>query len=249
MSVRIVILLFWVLLTAFTQAGAATPTGEQLLKGTTTELLGAELAKEYASTIPENYEVEWEIFVPSSYTEDEPPGVLVYISPTPSGKIPSGWKRIMEEHNIIWISARKSGNTVSLARRSLYTILGLGALQKDYKIDADRVYVSGYSGGGRAASIVVTTFPNVFSGAIYICGVNRWEVDDPTLISQIQSNRYVFVTGHRDFNRRETKRIFTWYQREGAENVKLMDLSYLTHSLPRAPELEEAIVFLDGDQD
>ena len=55
----------------------------------------------------------------------------------------------------------------------------------------------------------------------------------------------MFLTGHRDFNRDETKQRFEAMQADGAAAVHLMDIPRLGHELPRAEHLTEAIAFLD----
>ncbi len=233
------------LLPTFVHATEAPRTGEFRIERTSRDLMGAVDAASYASVLAADLPIEWDVYVPASNDAASPAGVFVYISPTPSGEIPELWKRVIDDHNLIWISARKSGNSAAFARRAMYTILGLTALQEEYILDKDRFYLGGYSGGGRAASIVSTTYPTLFSGAVYICGANFWQMEDEAMLVEVRNNRYVFITGHQDFNRQETKRRFNDYKNAGAKNIKLVDLSYLTHDLPRAPEFEEAIKFLD----
>jgi pimeloyl-ACP methyl ester carboxylesterase len=73
------------------------------------------------------------------------------------------------------------------------------------------VYVSGFSGGGRVASMVAPEYPQVFKGAIFICGVNDWGNRKPADLETVQSNRYVFLTGRKDFNRSETRSVHRSY--------------------------------------
>ena len=113
-------------------------------------------------------------------------------------------------------------------------------------IDAKRIYVGGMSGGGRVASTLITRFPQHFRGALYIVGADFWTSAEEPLKPRIVANRYVFVTGNRDFNQREMRRVFAKYQAAGVTQVSLMDLPGFGHEYPDAAHLGEAVAFLDA---
>jgi hypothetical protein len=76
---------------------------------TFTELLGAESARSYEHLIPTDEPIIWELYVPDDYDPGDPAGVLIYISPSQKGSIPNRWKPMMDEFNLIWIGANRSG--------------------------------------------------------------------------------------------------------------------------------------------
>ena len=170
---------------------------------------------------------------------------MVYISPMETGRIPGTWKDVLAASNLIWIGANRSGNQVRVARRVSYAMVAPAVVARDYQVDSSRVYVSGFSGGGRVASMVAPEYPQVFKGAIFICGVNFWGNREPARLETVQANRYVFLTGRKDFNRQETRTAYRSYQRAGVEGVLLMDISGMDHRNPSAAKLTQAIAFLD----
>ena len=93
--------------------------------------------------------------------------------------------------------------------------------------------------------MVAPEYPQVFKGAIFICGVNFWGNREPMRLATVQANRYVFLTGRKDFNRDETRSAYRSYKKAGAENVLLMDISGMDHRNPSAERLADAIAFLD----
>lgn len=234
------------LLHTVTVSGQDTAAMEFTSSATVLELVGEKTSAYFANVIDVNTSVEWSVFVPENYDPEIPAGLIVYVSPSDSGKIPSAWKSVMAEQNLIWVSANDSGNSVDGGLRITYAILAPTLARKDYNIDRDRVYLSGLSGGGRVASIAAPEYPHIFSGAIYNCGVNFWGKETPTRLEQVQNNRYVFVTGSKDFNRRETRKAFNSYKKAGAENVKLMDIAHMGHENPSSTKMTEAITFLDA---
>lgn len=102
------------------------------------------------------------------------------------------------------------------------------------------------SGSARIASQIITRFPQRFSGALYIVGANFWTSAEEPLKPRIAANRYVFVTGSRDFNQRDMRRAYSKYQRAGVTQALLMDLPGLGHEYPNAEQLGQAIDFLDA---
>jgi len=152
----------------------------------------------------------------------------------------------MSAKNLIWIGAQRSGNNVNVKLRISYALLATVLGKQQYSIDPARVYITGLSGGGRVASAIAPQYPQLFKGAIYNCGVNGWGEALPARIDEVRANRFVFVTGTEDFNRRETRQVYAAYKRAGVEATRLMDISHMGHSNPGPADFAQAIDFLDG---
>jgi predicted esterase len=206
-----------------TLRAAEVRTGNLVLETTLPDLVGEQMAGRIEPFIPLDETVQWVTFVPSAYDPARPPGLLVYISPTQSGRVPRGWKDVLEAHNLIWVAANRSGNRELVTRRVLLATLAVEVAGRHYEIDTERIYVSGLSGGGKTASMVATDYPRLFRGAIYNCGVEVWDVDMPRHIEQIRQNRFVFVTGTYDQALEPTKRAHRTYVDAGIEHSKLSD--------------------------
>lgn len=128
--------------------------GDYTIITTINELLGEQAARKYEAVMTINEDISWQVTVPATYDPAVPAGVMVYISPSPSGEMPKGWKSLMNKHNLIWIAADKSGNKVITPHRITFALLGSNLLQSLYSIDKSRIYVAGFSGGGRVSSIL-----------------------------------------------------------------------------------------------
>ena len=155
----------------------------------------------------------------------------------------------MDEHNLIWISANKSGNRVLVPRRVLLATLAIMVAERSYAVDAQRLYISGFSGGGKIASMVATDYAQTFKGGIFICGVEFWQVERPRYFEYMKSNHYVFLTGDYDQALEPTKQVFRAYRRAGIESTKLMVVRNMGHTTPKYSDLAKAIVFLDSQDD
>ncbi len=202
---------------AFAAEPGTALTGEFRVSSTMVEVVGENTARNAEKIIAADEPLTWEFYVPDDYRPDNPPGLMVYISPTPSGEIPRDWKTVMEEHNLIWVAANGSGNTAMVSRRAILAMIAPTLMQKQYKIDRERVYLSGLSGGGKMASMVATDNAHLFKGAIYNCGVDFWQQDPPKRFEQIKQNHYVFVTGTLDQALEPTKRVYKQYRQAGSK--------------------------------
>jgi len=220
-------------------------TGDFAITMTSGELLG-EAAEKIVSVIAIDEPITWEVYVPEGYSVESPAGIVVYVSPSQSGTPPRGWSSVMDEHNLIWISANKSGNRVLVPRRVLKAILALKAIQQEYVLDETRIYVAGFSGGGKIASMIATDYANTFDGGFFICGVEFWDVDEPRHFEAIKSNRYVFLSGEHDQALRPTKRVYRNYKDAGIPHIQLVVVRDMGHTNPPRRELSRAIEFLDN---
>jgi predicted esterase len=216
---------------------------------TTAELFGAEQAAKLARTLPVDRAVNFRVRLPDGAgrepgAADSPSGVVVFIKPTDEGNFPENWSGVFDARNLVWISPDDFGNEKLTAQRMLAAIMAAELAGKVAKVDGERIYVAGMSGGGRVASQTITHSPQLFAGAIYIVGA---DMPGQPLKPPAPERRYVFITGRGDFNHGEMRRVFARYGKAGATHVKLMDLPHLGHEYPSADELGEAIDFLDED--
>ena len=219
--------------------------GAHTVSATLTDVVGSAAAQVYEEVMPIDETIEWDIYVPANYDAATPPGVLVYISPDDSGKVPQRWTALLGDQNLIWVGANNSGNKINTHRRMTYALMALAVAQKRYKIDLDRAYLSGFSGGGRVASLLAVEYPALFKGAIYNSGANLWNKKTPLDLEPLKANRYVFIAGKNDFNLDDTQRVYRAYKKAGIDQVKLMVIPFMGHSNPKKKHYERAIMFLD----
>jgi hypothetical protein len=222
-------------------------TGSFSIEATPLEIVGPERAANFASVVPLEEAISWQITVPESYESGNPPGVLVYISPSKSGKLPRKWKDLPGSHNLIWIAADDSGNRTLTVRRITYALFAVLLVADRYSIDINRIYLSGFSGGARVAGFVAAEQPEIFKGEIYIGGAEIWQGElTPGKLEAMKRNRYVFLVGSEDDNRLFARRVASKYKDAGIEKVELKVISRLGHELPDERNMNDALKFLDG---
>ena len=204
---------------------------------------------------------KFRLVVPKSYAPSAKWGLFVYINADDSAGLPAGYEAVLEKRKLIAVSAYKSGNARNIFDRFRLAIDANVNLRKRFNIDPARVYVSGFSGGGRVASMLAVAYADVFSGAIPLCGVNFYTdipsepgkywgrgyipVDEALKIAK-ESGRYVLVTGEKDFNLKNTKAVHELgFKKEGFKRALLLEVPGLGHAPPAADWLEKGLDFLD----
>ncbi len=236
-----IILIIW-----FAGANAfADQKGQFEIVSNSQEIFGDELSSLYNEIIAKDENIALEIQMPENYNSENPPGIMVYISPQNQINIPRGWLELMDTENLIWVAARESGNKTFITKRILLTLGGLQYVQENFSINSNRVYISGLSGGGRIASMVATQYPQFFKGAIYNCGVNFWNDINEEQLNLIKNNRFVFLTGTDDFNLNDNKKVYAKYKKANVKNIDLMIIPRMGHTNPKKNRFAKAINFLD----
>ena len=195
----------------------------------------------------------------------KPVGIFAYISPTEKGRPPKGFEKVLSKRNIIYIGANDSGNEVDPPWRVALAANAVRILNEAYQIDPDRVYISGFSGGGRSASIGMLGFQDVFSGGMPMAGANAMlPMENATSETDVYFDsgvkgvkpsdlqlaatmgRYVFYSSEKDFNRMNTKKIAEGYQKHGFKFVTYLEAPKRGHNAASAAYLDKALDFLDA---
>jgi len=210
---------------------------------TLTDLFPANETAALAKTLPADQEVNFRVRVPP---DAAPTGVLVFVSANDSGDLPAAWAPVLDARHLLWISADGYGNAQLAAKRVLVGLMAARLAQRFLPPGTQRVYVSGFSGGGRVASMCITRFPRYFNGALFIAGADFAMPDDSAAASRVAARRLVFLTGNRDFNQREMKNVHRRYREAGVSATLLMDERGFGHELASAGQLDTAIAFLDS---
>ena len=220
----------------------------------------------HAMETPPPYNVsmeKYDIIVPKKYKKGDPHGLFIWVSPSPAPSISPEWEAVLAEKKLIFVGAHNSGNNREVFARMRMAVDANDNMRELYDIDDKRVYVSGFSGGARVASMLGVTYADMFTGAIAFMGVNfytdivsldKTEVFEARYIPHEEiaalakaERRYVLVTGEKDFNLKNTSAVFeNGFKKEGFKSVELINVPGQGHQPPKAEWLKKAIEFLDA---
>ena len=208
----------------------------------------------------------FEVVTPKDYRRSVPAGVVAFINSGDSGKLYKSVQKVLGEKNIIVIGANKAGNKVDAALRQALAYHAVELLARRYAIDQERVYITGNSGGGRAACRAIYVWPETFKGGFpmvgitslkpiavpgkagaYWSGIEKMPSRD-ALKQMAMNNRYVFVTAEKDFNRVECEAGAKQLQEMGFKQAKAVVIPKLGHGLGAITEeqFRPIIEFLDA---
>jgi hypothetical protein len=205
----------------------------------------------------------FQLLVPKNYRPEQRWGVLVWISPSDSARIPQEWEEVLAKHRLLFVGAMKAGNSRNILERIQLAVLASAGMRERFAVDERRVYVSGFSGGARVASMLGVAYADMFTGTASFMGVNfytdlpsadgkklyppQYIPDDQVLEIAKRRSRFVLVSSERDFNKSDTRIVWEQgFKKEGFPAVAYMEVPGLGHSMPPAEWLEKALQFLDG---
>ena len=188
---------------------------------------------------------------------DAPPqgyGLIVFIAPWDDGAIPREWRQVLDRHHLIYVGADRSGNDYNMLWRRLPLALhAYENVASRYRLDAARVYVSGFSGGSRTAMRAALSYPDVFRGAILNSGSDPFgdsgiAAPPADLFREFQErSRVVLVSGTEDLLivARDAGMLDS-ASRLCVKGVNTQPMSHTGHVLMRGFMLDHAIAAIEN---
>lgn len=158
---------------------------------------------------PSGYAPSMTTYCPDDYDGTKPYGVYIHISPGGGAINPdAGYQKMMKKYRLIYASPNGTSNGESDMRRLAITLDALSQLRKDYKLDENRIYVGGTSGGGAESTTAAFLYPDDFRAALnsvrsfYVTGSSCLPFADASDISKAARYHqpYAFISGPGDNN-------------------------------------------------
>jgi len=198
--------------------------------------------------------------LPGGHDGQTPSGVMVWVSPTATWRIPPHFNRVLDELGLIACGADNADNPRNVTERLQLMFDAIENVRARWAVDEKRIYVTGFSGGGRCSSMLHLGWPEVFAGSVPIVGLNsyhRLDAQEPGLVIPAQvgrprgrrmdlarANRMWAFTGETDGNRYEMELRQEKLEFDGFE-ARLTTVPGIGHDMPPAGELQEAVRWVD----
>ncbi len=202
----------------------------------------------------------FQLIVPEPNAQFTNWGLFVWVSPSDSPQIPADWEPVLARHALLFIGAYNAGNPRNAFDRFRLAVDASLNMRQRFKINPKRIYVSGFSGGGRVASMLAVGYADIFTGSIPICGVNfytdlpagegkkfeRSYVPEPGLAAIARKNgHFALITGEHDPNRANTQAAYEQgFKKYGFNHVLYLEVPQMGHAVPSGEWLEKALAFL-----
>lgn len=244
----------------FTQYGSVSSSPE-LMRRLVTPLNGWRLQQRAASTgtaiVDQPIDLTREQFALYVPAQAPPDGyaLLVFVPPWNEARVPSEWTSILDRHGMIFVTAANIGNDTSpLDRRDPVALLAAVNAMARYRVNPQRVYIAGFSGGSRVALRLALGYPDLFHGALLEAGSDPIGSAVPlpprALLEQFQTGtRIVYFTGQQDSARMDVDRQSRHSLHEWCiDDVDLRSIPSTGHDLASAAALDRALTSLESHQ-
>lgn len=180
----------------------------------------AQITRHFGYTVPlPAYDVASERFrviLPKNEETNQALGLLVWISAENNARVSEDLVAQLAAHRLLLVSPLKAGNDRHPLDRFRLALDGACNMCRLYPVDTKRIYVGGFSGGSRIASMLGVAYGDLFAGTLCICGVNFYLdvrgpggeqypgtfIPDPGALARAkQVGRFALITGETDPNR------------------------------------------------
>ena len=189
-------------------------------------------------------------------------GLLVWISAGPSGALENPeWKPALADHRLIWVGPNNAQNERQSGARTALAINAVRAARERHRIDDERVYIGGMSGGAKSAFQTLLAFPDIFRGALLACGIHYYRnipahsagpdktwfkrMNQPRELASAKSRRIVVVTGPNDFNFGHITDVMSAMHEDGFNSAEILSVPGLGHQRPPADAFAAALQQID----
>jgi predicted esterase len=218
----------------------------------------------YKVPLPE-YDVQSEKFrvlMPQEEKPNQAWGLLVWISAENNARANEDLIGQLAAHRLLLVSAYQSGNDRHPLDRFRLALDAACNMCRLYHVDTQRIYVGGFSGGSRIASMLGVAYGDLFTGTLCVCGVNfylnlsgpggeqypsTFTPDPGALARAKQVGRFVLVTGENDPNRPSMKTLAqTGFRREGFKHLLYLEVPGMGHAVPGPDSLKQSFDFLQA---
>jgi predicted esterase len=203
---------------------------------------------------------QYDLYVPANVKtagKGEGTPLILFIS---AGAGPSGWPNFEDackERGMLFASPYNAGNGVDTKKRVRIVLDVLDDVRRRYRVDPDRTYIAGFSGGARIACGIACALPEYFGGLITCCAVNdlRREVRDGdksvseyALVHRLTDRLSIaLITGETDFNRPEAERLYGPIFINTDVRCRVWVVPKMGHGIPGGKELKEVVAWVEED--
>jgi predicted esterase len=205
-----------------------------------------------AAKLPAGYDSKkqrYQLYAPPVSESKKARPLVIFISPADQPMGWTAWRKVCQENKVLFCSPYGAGNACPAGQRTRIVLDMLDDVRRQYRIDPDRTYISGFSGGGRMACAIGFALPEWFGGIAPVCGTNP--ITGPTYLRHRLGERLsvAFITGAKDSNRKENEEYMYPYFQELEIRTRLWVVPGLGHAVPSATTIDQVFAWLEQDLD
>lgn len=190
-------------------------------------------------------------------------GLVVWLSPDATGRCPPKWRGEFKRKRLIMVGPDEAGNDQPLARRIALALDALAGALANYRVDPERVFAIGFSGGGNVAAWLGLHYPDLFQGVGLLSGCDtyrpvpvpgkkgsfwRGSIPEPSAprLAEAKQRAFVFFSGEDDaMARKQAEAVSALHRELGFQRVTLRLAPGLGHTPCSGKELRRVLVALE----
>ena len=191
-------------------------------------------------------------------------GLVIWMSPDTTGRCPPAWAGELRRQRLILIGPDAAGNDQPLARRVALALDALQGALAHYRVDPQRVFAMGFSGGGNVTSWLGLHFPELFAGTAFLSGCDtfrpvpvpdrpgafwRGSIPEPSAerLALAKERAQVFFSGKDDLMpAKQALAVSSLHRDLGFKRVTLQIAPGLGHRPCSGPELRRVLKALEA---
>jgi hypothetical protein len=189
----------------------------------------------------------YQLFVPATYKPARTWPLVLFVSP---GDDPLGWRawrKVCENNDLFFCAAYGAGGNNTPGRRVRVVLDAFDDLRRRYRIDPERTYLAGLSGGASLACTLAFALPDYFGGVIAAGGSAPLPRLDHLRHRVRDRLSVALLAGADDPARRELELLRAPLFRDLGLRTKLWVVPKLGVALPGAPVLAQVYTWLEAD--
>ena len=180
----------------------------------------------------------YSLYLPSGYTKDKKYPLILSFDPHASGKLPvEKYHALAEQYGYILMGSNNSKNGQPLTETQSMINSMFEEINTRYSVDTSRIYLMGFSGGARIASLIA-----LYAGGIR--GVIGCGAGFPGSIQPGQFRfDYIGLAGNADFNMNELVNLDEQLEQQGFRHALVIFDG--KHEWPAKETLEKAFIWTE----
>lgn len=188
----------------------------------------------------------YDFYLPESCDVEKSNGLILFVSPSPRAMAVKRWQVVCDELGLMLAAPHASGNQIEKPARTKIVLDVLDDVRRKHKIDPDRTYISGFSGGGRQACGIAFSLPEYFGGLIPIGSAGELRMKDTWLRKRVADRISVaYVIGSEDFNYCEVNSFRAPLLEAAGVRTTTLVIDGMPHEIPGSEKLIEAVTWLE----
>lgn len=188
----------------------------------------------------------YELFVPPKYDKRQTWPLILFISPSQNSSAFRNWQQVCQREGVFFAGPHKAGNDTDMRQRVRIVLDVLDDVRRKYRIDPDRTYIGGFSGGGRVACAIGFSLTELFGGVIPVCAAGDLRQESWLKHRAIDRLSVAHITGERDFNQAEVERFRAPILSSVGVRSKVWVIPGMGHSVPTGAKLLPVYSWLEA---